>query len=97
VSENPPSAPPPLADRLEQARIAYVQSRTYTVLALIFLACGVFVFVMVYNRYVADNLWAALKDLSTMGMILMAFLPALILTFFARRAEKRYLELLKPE
>lgn len=83
--------------RLIQARVAYVHMKSCTVLALIFAAAGVFVFIKLYDRYIAPDLWAAMRDLSTMGMILMAFLPAVILSFFARRHEKKYLDLIKVE
>lgn len=66
-------------------------------MAMIFTGCGVLVFILLYDRYIAPDLWAALRDVSTMGMVLMVFLPALILSHFARKHEKRYLELIKPQ
>jgi hypothetical protein len=79
------------------ARAAYGQMQTCTVLAMIFAAAGVFVFIRLYDRYIAPDLWAALRDISTMGMLLMVFIPALVLSHFARRHEKRYLDLIKTD
>jgi hypothetical protein len=91
----PPAAGSSPEDRLHQARIAYVQMKTCTVLSLIFAACGVFVFIRLYNIYIAPDPWVALRDAGTMGMVLTAFIPAIILSFFARKHEKKYLALMQ--
>ncbi len=84
-------------ERLEQAREAYVQMKTCTVLAVMFACFGVFVFAIIYSKYIAPDVMAALKDLSTIGIVFMPFIPSIILTFSARKFEKRYLALMKPE
>jgi amino acid transporter len=94
----PPPTPPSTAeDKTQPARLAYAHMRSCQVMAMIFTGCGVLVFILLYDRYIAPDLWAALRDVSTMGMVLMVFLPALILSHFARKHEKRYLELIKPQ
>lgn len=83
--------------RFEQARIAYGQMRAHMAMAILFGICGVGVFGVVYDRYIAADPWAAFRDVSTILAIIVPFLPALIFTFFYRKQEKRYLELIRPE
>ncbi len=84
-------------ERFEQAREAYVQMKTCTVLAALFACFGVFIFAMIYHKYIARDVYGALKDLSPIGIVIMPFIPSIILTLSARRFEKRYLALMKPE
>ena len=91
-----PATPSP-QDRLQQARIAYGQMYTYRVLAVIFGLCGLYVFTIIYDRYVAPDLFGALRSVSTMGIVFVPFVPTIVLAFFAQRAEKRYLALIRPE
>jgi hypothetical protein len=83
--------------RLEQARIAYAQMKTHMVMAILFGLCGMGIFAVVYDRYLAADPFAAMRDISTLLALVAPFLPALIFTFFYRKQEKRYLELIRPE
>lgn len=83
--------------RLVQARVVYAQMKTHMFMAILFGICGLFVFGILYDRYIAADPWTAFKNISTMGMVVMPFIPALIFTFFYRKQEKRYLELIRPE
>ncbi len=96
------STPPPSSltlspERLERAREAYVQMKTCTVLAVMFACFGVVVFGMIYSKYIARDVFGALRDFSTIGIVLMPFAPSIVLTYCARKFEKRYLALMKPE
>lgn len=84
-------------ERLEQARAAYVQMKTCTILATMFACFGVFVFGIIYSKYIARDVLGALRDFSTIGLVIMPFLPSIVLTYCARKFEKRYLAFMKPE
>ena len=97
-SASPSPSPPVLSpERLEQARVAYVQMKTCTILAFLFAAFGVVVFAIIYSKHIAPDVVDALRDFSTIGVVIMPFLPSLVLTWCAKRFEKRYLAFMKPE
>lgn len=76
----------------------YMRARTLNFLAGIFAVCGFFLFAALYQQHIAPDPLTALRNISTLGIILFPFLPAVILSFMARRSEKRYLSLLdKPQ
>lgn len=76
----------------------YMRARTLNFLAGIFAVCGFFLFAALYQQHIAPDPLTAMRNISTLGILLFPFLPAVILSFMARRSEKRYLSLLdKPQ
>ena len=90
--ENPSAA---ASVQREIIAATYVQARSSQILAWIFVVCGALVFAVIYERRIAPDVEAAMRDISTAGLILAAFLPAILLFFLARRYEKKYHALLK--
>jgi Na+/proline symporter len=86
------AAPPP--DDFLQLRVAYAQMKSFNLVTMVFLVIGFCLFALMYQKYIAPDVILALKDLSTLGMVVFPFIPALVLSFFAKRQEKKYLALL---
>ncbi len=80
---------------LAKIHTAYAQAKACNLLAIVFAVCGFFIFTAIYQKRIAPDFVAALRDLSTLGLIVTAFLPAILLSFVAKRYEKKYLNLLK--
>lgn len=93
------SAPSPEARReqLVQRQMMYYQAKACYGLSLVFAVCGFFLFAGVYEKRIAPDFMAALRDVSTIGVVIAVFLPAIILSFLAKRYEKRYLALMQQE
>lgn len=72
-----------------------VQVRTFQILGGIFAVCGLLIFFVVFERRIAPDIPAAMRDISTAGLILAIFLPAILFFFMASRYEKRYVEKVK--
>ncbi len=87
----PPAEIPNTTDQMVQLKMAYYQAKICYGLSLVFVLCGFFVFAGVYARRIAPDPLAALRDVSTIGMVVAMFLPALFLSFLARRYEKKYM------
>lgn len=64
--------------------------------ALAFAVLGLLLFGVIYSRHAGGNALAALKDIRTVTIILVPFLPAAALSFIANRAEKKFFALLRP-
>ena len=94
-----PSASDASSDREKAVKMytMYVQARTCNVLAAVFAVCGFFVFASVYQQHIAPDVMAAMHDVSVIGMVIFPFVPALVLSFFAKRYEKRYLALMNKQ
>lgn len=85
------------ADRLVRLQAAYAQSKACNLLTAVFAICGFILFSVIYTKRIAPDFIEAMRDISTIGLIITVFLPAVLLSFLAKRYEKRYLALLKQE
>lgn len=82
-------------DRAKAVKIytTYIQARTCNVLGAVFGICGFFVFAILYQRFVSPDVVGALRNASTLGMVIFPFVPAFVFMLAGRRYEKRYLAL----
>lgn len=94
---NSPTPQPIDREQLIKLRTMYYQAKTCNVLAVVFAVCGFLVFARIYESRIAPDFMAALHDVSTLGLIVAAFLPAFFLSMLARKYEKRYMALLKTD
>lgn len=80
------------------ARSLLIKSRLYRFFALAFALTGVVVFITLYMRDVHGHLLEAVRDLSIVGLVLLPFLPAVLLSYLAQRTERQFAALVtKPE
>ena len=93
----PPTSPVQDKDKTIQLQSAYIQAKTCNLLAVVFAVCGFFVFAALYQRYIAPDVLGALRDVSIIFMVIFPFLPAVLLSFFAKKYEKRYLALMEKQ
>lgn len=87
---------------LEQKRLLarglLIKSRLYRFFALAFALTGVVVFITLYMRDVHGHLLEAMHDLSIIGLVLLPFLPAVLLSYLAQKTERQFAALVtKPE
>lgn len=95
----PPSTPSGLSrqERIVQLRTLYYQAKTCYGLCIVFAICGFLLFASMYANRIAPDPIAAMRDFSTIGLIVAVFLPAVLLSFLAKKYEKKYLALLRQE
>ncbi len=67
-----------------------IKSKFYKAVSLVFVVLGLVVFMILYVANVEGRLMEALKNPFTIGMFIIPFLPAAILSFMADRNEKKY-------
>lgn len=79
-----------------QARALLLKARIFRVFALAFAVFGLLLFGVIYSRHAGGDAFAALKDVRIVTIILVPFLPAIVLSFIANRAEKKFFALLRP-
>lgn len=60
---------------------------------MVFVALGLVVFMLLYIANVEGRLMEALKNPFTIGMFIIPFLPAAVLSVLADRNEKKYIKL----
>ncbi len=70
-----------------------MQVRFYRFLALLFLFVGLMIFVVLYLNNIEGRLLEAFTEIHTISIILFPFVPAAILSWLAKSAEKKYLSL----
>lgn len=75
-------------------RSLYMQSKICVWLSAAFGICGFIMFAYLYQKYIAPNPVDALRNISTLFMVLFPFLPAIALSIAAKRYEKRYLAMM---
>ncbi len=75
-------------DIRRQARELLVKAKTYGVLAWVFALAGFAVFVALYIRHLDGRLLEALADPATILIVLVPFLPAIVLSFKASKAQR---------
>ncbi len=76
-------------------RLLLQKAKLYRTFSLVFVTVGIFVFCFMYINNVDGRLMQALRDPFTIGIFMIPFLPAAVLTFIADRFEKKYLEATK--
>ena len=102
MQNNPPKGADVSADSVwgenrGLARSLLIKSRLYRFFALAFAVMGVVVFVTLYFKNIEGHLLEALRNPSIIAIILIPFLPAIVLSLMAQRAEQKFMKLLKPE
>ena len=80
----------------KQARELLLKTKVYKLLATVFAAGGALVFLILHYQYFGGDFVASLKDPMTIVLVLFPFVPSLILSFRARKAEQALQKLLKP-
>ena len=76
-------------------RLLLQKAKLYRTFSLVFVTVGIFVFCFMYINNVDGRLMQALRDPFTIGIFMIPFLPAAVLTYVADRFEKKYLEATK--
>lgn len=82
----------------ELAREFLIKSKLYRFLALVFAGAGVLIFMFLASqqlRMEGGSFVKALLDPVTVALIVFPFVPAIVLSFMARHAERRLAETLK--
>jgi hypothetical protein len=67
-----------------------IKAKLYRFMSLVFLAFGIFVFCALYVKNVEGKLLDALKNPMTIAIFLVPFFPAVVLSFLADGAEKKF-------
>ncbi len=75
------------------ARSLLMKARLYRMFALFFALMGVVIFISLFLSHVDGNFIKALRDPTTIAVILVPFLPAVILSLMAQRTEKQFASL----
>jgi hypothetical protein len=82
----------------ERAREYLIKSKLYRFLALVFACVGVLIFCVFYfeqSRTEGGSVLAMLRDPSIIITLVFPFVPAIVLSFLAQRAERKLQDLLK--
>ena len=77
-----------------KARELLLKARVYKFFAIAFAGVGAVVFISLYFKHIDGHMLSALSRLSTVVMIIVPFLPALLFTFLSGRAEKKLMKTL---
>jgi hypothetical protein len=67
-----------------------IRAKIYRVAAMVFAAIGLIVTVVTYASYVEGRVLEALRNPFVIGMFILPFLPAIVLSLVARKNEKKY-------
>ncbi len=67
-----------------------IKSKFYRAVSLVFVVLGLVVFMIIYVSTVEGRIMEALKNPFTIGMFIIPFLPAAVLSIMADRNEKKY-------
>ena len=67
-----------------------IKAKFYRVVSYIFIALGFVIFMILYAANVEGRLMEALKNPFTIGMFIVPFLPAAVLSILSDRNEKKY-------
>ena len=80
-----------------KARESLLRSRIYRFMALVFAALGLVLFVFLFFRYIEGDILHALKNPAVLLILVVPFLPAVILSGMAVKAEKKLAKLIAPD
>ncbi len=72
-----------------------IRAKFYRATSLIFVVLGLVIFMILYVGNIEGRLLDALKDPFTIGVFLIPFLPAAVLSWLADRNEKKYAKFLE--
>ena len=70
-----------------------LKAKFYRVASMVFVVLGLIVFMILYVANVEGRLLEALKNPFTIGMFIIPFLPAAVLSILADKNEKKYTKL----
>ena len=73
-----------------EARALLMKARLYRYIAVVFALVGLLVFLVVYMDHVEGQLLEALSNPLIIGALFIPFLPAVLLSWMAARAEKKF-------
>lgn len=79
-------------DVRKKARELLLKAKVYRFFAAAFAMAGVAVFLILYFKHVEGRLLEALTEPATIGIVLVPFLPAVILSWKASKIESKLLE-----
>ena len=76
-----------------------IKAKIYRVASMVFVALGLVVFMILYVNTIEGRVMEALKNPMTLGIFIVPFLPAAVLSFIADKNEKKYIKITgqKPE
>ncbi|MDD3019669.1 MAG: hypothetical protein PHX61_01655 [Alphaproteobacteria bacterium] len=74
----------------EDPKVYLVKAKLYRFTSLLFVTIGIFVFCVLYVKYIDGRLLESLKSPYTIFYFLVPFAPGAVLTILADRAEKKY-------
>lgn len=74
-----------------------MKARVLRMCALFFAVTGFIIFMVLYMKNVDGQVFKALSEPRTMFMIIVPFLPAVVLSKMADKAQKQFMKLLKTE
>ena len=87
-----------MADKFTPEQIKRLQDlhskvKVSRLLGAVFAIMGIGLFLMLFQSRVKPDIGVALGDISTLGIFILPFVPAVICSLIARWLEKRYLAL----
>jgi len=80
-----------------KARELLLRARIYRFMALIFAMIGVMVFVALYFQHINGDIVSAFHDPSFAYILSIPFLPALVLSILAVKADRQLRKMLEPQ
>lgn len=72
----------------KQARELLLKAKVYRFIASLFAVGGVALFLVLHYQFFRGDLLASLKDPVTIPLVLLPFIPSVVLSFRARKAER---------
>ncbi len=72
----------------KQARELLLKGKVYRFIATVFAIGGVVLFLILHYQFFHGDLMASLKDPVTIPLVLLPFIPSVVLSFRARKAER---------
>ncbi len=80
----------------KQARELLIKAKAYRLFASVFAVVGAVIFLVLYFRFYGGDVLASLRSPSTVLIVLFPFMPAILLSLKAKKAEKALHKLLSP-
>ena len=78
-----------MKDTKELLRENLVKAKLYRAVALIFAVCGFAVFMFMMSQFVGDGVYQAFKNPFMIVILIVPFLPSVVLSWLAVRAERK--------
>jgi succinate dehydrogenase hydrophobic anchor subunit len=83
-----------LKDTKELLREDLVKAKLYRAVAFIFAICGFAIFMFMMSQLVSDGVYQAFKNPFMIVILVVPFLPSVVLSWLAVRAERKVGELM---